>query len=82
MVLPDRVAVDPDTPTAGQDKRSIPVADDHVSSTNGGGHGAIQERLLALMTQDMATFGAQGSGEGQFGWRERDLPARFDFFAT
>jgi hypothetical protein len=46
------------------------------------GAGLDHDRLLALITQNMATFGAQSSVDGPFGWRERDLPARFDFFAT
>ena len=82
IILPDAVAVDPDSAGDGQSKRSPPVADGDVAPAHGVEPGAVHERLLALMTQDMATFGAQGAGEGQFGWRERELPARFDFFAT
>ena len=82
MVLPDRLAADSEAPTSAQDKRSSPVADGDVAPVAGTGTAGIQERLVALMTQDMATFGAQMAGEGQFGWRDREPPARFDFFAT
>jgi hypothetical protein len=83
MVLPNQAPVGEDpSPAAGQDKRSIPVADGDVPAVTVVEPGAVHDRLVALMTQDMAAFGAQTSGEGQFGWRERELPARFDFFAT
>ena len=80
MVMPDRAPLDPASTGTGQDKRSIPVADGDVAPA--ADTAVDHDRLLALITQNMATFGAQSSVDGPFGWRERDLPARFDFFAT
>jgi Ca2+-binding RTX toxin-like protein len=40
-----------------------------------------QDRLLALMTQDMATFGATPGAESQLNSRDREVTKPFDFFA-
>ena len=82
LVLPSPIAVDSEEDNSGKSKRVAPVADGDVPPAAHPALDAAKERLLALMTQDMAAFGGQGAGEGQFGWREREPPARFDFFAS
>jgi hypothetical protein len=82
MVLPIQVPVGQDSPGNDQDKRSIPVMDGDVPPAADAAVAVAHDRLLALITQNMATFGVQSSSEGQLGWRDRDLPVRFDFFAT
>jgi hypothetical protein len=60
---------------------AIPVEEAQAAQGDSGelGDAAQHQRLLALMAQDMAAFGAT-SGEANFG-RNDQGPPRFDFFA-
>jgi hypothetical protein len=60
---------------------AIPVDDAALAQGDGSASldPGLHQRLLALMAQEMAAFGAPG-GEGTFGRNDQD-PPRFDFFA-
>jgi hypothetical protein len=64
----------------GQYGPTIPVTDSGVAAAPGA-PGLDAERLLALMTQNMAAFGAAASGHTQLGSRDGE-PPKFDFFSA